>query len=251
MDSLKPLIDIIEKLRGPNGCPWDREQTFESLKPHIIEEAYELIDAIDQSDMGLFQEELGDVLLHIVMLSSMAHELGHFCLGDVVTGICNKMITRHPHVFGDTSVKNSEEVKQNWELIKQKGKKKSVMSGIAKSFPALKQAFDIQKKASSVGFDWPDMQGPLDKIHEEATELEKEVRLQSDRIEEEAGDLLFSVVNLYRKLGLDAEETLRLANQKFINRFENMSVLAKKKNKVLSDLSLDEQEILWTTVKNK
>lgn len=251
MDLLKPLIDIIEKLRGPNGCPWDREQTFESLKPHIIEEAYELIDAIDQSDMDLFQEELGDVLLHIVMLCAMAHELGHFCLGDVVTGICNKMITRHPHVFGDTSVKNSDEVKQNWELIKQKGKKKSVMAGIAKSLPALKQAFDIQKKASSVGFDWPDMQGPLDKIHEEATELEKEVRLQSDRIEEEAGDLLFSVVNLYRKLGLDAEETLRLANKKFINRFENMSVLAKEKNKVLSDLSIDEQEILWTSVKNK
>ena len=246
---LNKLTDIVTKLRGPGGCPWDQEQTFKSLKPHIIEESYELVDAIDQSDMTLIKEELGDVLLHVVMLSKMAEEFNEFCLADVIENVCQKMIERHPHVFANTSVKNSDEVKKNWELIKQKGKTKSMMSGIAKSLPSLKQAYDIQKKAASVGFDWPDVKGPLDKIHEEAIELKKEVQLKSDCIEEEAGDLLFAMVNLYRKLGLDAEECLRQANKKFMNRFEKMTAIAKEKKQIFSDLSLAEKELLWTECK--
>ena len=244
--NLDKLKEIVKRLRAPDGCPWDIEQTFQSLTPHIIEEAYELVDAIESEDVQHFKEELGDVLLHVVMLSEMADEKGWFKLDDVAKDVTDKMIRRHPHVFGDKSAQTADDVWVHWEEAKKKeNPDSSVMDNIPK-LPALIQASKIQKKAARVGFDWPDKQGPIDKLREEVAELVEAVEDPHHR-EEELGDVLFSLVNICRHYQLNAEDVLRHTNQKFVKRFKLMESLFEGRE--LQTLSLREMEAKWQEAK--
>jgi len=227
------LIEVIEKLRSPKGCPWDREQTHQSLKPYLIEETYEVLDAIDDGRPEVLQDELGDLLLQIVLHSQLAAEKKTFTIEDVVKSISAKMIRRHPHVFGDTAVKDVKDVWRNWEKIK-KGEKvqKSILDSVPAALPALYRATKVQKKAARVGFDWPDIVGVLDKIKEEIHEFEEiKVKKQPERALDEFGDILFSLVNLARKLDLDAEDALRQATKKFEKRFKYVEQKVNKSGK--------------------
>ncbi|MBG91242.1 MAG: nucleoside triphosphate pyrophosphohydrolase [Actinobacteria bacterium] len=253
MKPLQRLVDVIKRLRAPGGCPWDQEQTFESLTPHIIEEAYELVDTMKSRDFSHLKEELGDVLLHVVMLSNMAEEEQQFTFEEVATAVTDKMIQRHPHVFGDTQVSGVDEVWSNWEQIKRNEKPNdSLMDSIPHSLPALMQATKIQKRAARVGFDWDDITPALDKITEEVSELKAELQARPDDIDghhNEAGDILFAVVNVVRKLGLDAETALLNTNQKFKRRFNQMEELAQNQDQSLSELDLDQMDALWERAK--
>lgn len=222
--TIEDLLLIIRLLRAPDGCPWDREQTHESIKKNFIEETYEVIEAIHKQDTALLQEELGDVLMQVVFHAQMEEERGTFTFADVVNGVCQKLVERHPHVFGDTEVGGAQDVLRNWDDIKRKSKAQKTytqsMQAVPRELPALMRADKIQQKAQKAGFDWPDVTGALEKVREETAELENAVeKRDAANVQEELGDVLFSVVNVSRFLSLDAEEALTAATDKFMNRF--------------------------------
>ncbi len=242
---------VVASLRAPGGCPWDREQTHNSLKPYLIEEAYEVLDALDREDSEKLREELGDLLLQIVLHAQLATESHEFLMEDVFRGIVTKLVRRHPHVFGNRVVSGSAEVVRNWERIKQdeKGEATSSLNNVPLSLPALAYAQSVQRRAARVGFDWPTMDGVVDKILEEIQEL-KAAESPKDKAEE-MGDVLFSVVNLARWLNVDAEDALRLANAKFKRRFQRMESLGAERGRQMKDLSLEQQEGLWEESKKE
>jgi MazG family protein len=246
--SVDRLSKIVAQLRSPGGCPWDREQTHESLKSHLLEECYELIDAIDTGDDTELKEELGDLLLQVVLHSQMAAEENRFTFEEVAGVIADKLIHRHPHVFGETHLPDSEAVLNQWDRIKRAEKidRVSALDGVPKTLPALARAQKIQGKAARVGFDWNDAAGALEKVHEELREVEATPESQ---LEEEIGDLLFAVVNFARKKKLDAEQTLNRATRKFTNRFQEMERLAKERGLELASLSLEKMDELWEAIK--
>lgn len=248
MSDVTRLREIVARLRAPDGCPWDIEQTHESLRAALVEECYEVVEAIEKSDDANLREELGDLLLHVVMHAHMAGERDVFTFEEVVDGICEKLIRRHPHVFGDGAAANTGEVLKQWEQIKraEKGGDASIMDGLPKALPALLRAQNAQKKAARVGFDW-DATGPVfDKIDEEVAELREAVD-KGDRahIEEELGDLLFSVVNLSRKLKVDSETSLVSATQKFVRRFQAVEAEITAQSRRIEDATPEEMNLLW------
>jgi len=246
--SLEAFQDTIARLRAPGGCPWDREQTHQSLRPHLLEETYETLAALDADDTDALREELGDLLLQIVLQAQIAVEAGEFSLAQVIEGVDAKIKHRHPHVFGDVVVADVAGVMHNWEEIKREEKgKHSLLGGVPRSLPALARAQAIQKRVARVGFDWPDAEGVIAKIAEEAAEL-REAQGGKER-EEELGDVLFSVVNLARWLNVDAESALRGACEQFIQRFSGMEKLCRERGLNLSELGLAEQDELWEEVK--
>lgn len=246
--NLERLIEIIDILRSENGCKWDREQTHSSLRRNMLEEAYEAVDAIDDNDAKHLQEELGDVLLQVVLHSQIAKEENEFNIEDVAKGISDKLVHRHPHVFGGVKVNSTDEILDNWDKLKKEEKphRKSVMDGISKSQAALMSAQKISKKAVKVGFEWPDENSLYDCVLSEIQEFRDAVTIEDK--EEELGDILFSVVNLARWNNIDAEQALLKANKKFVTRFRAMESAA---NKELEHLSLEEWDKLWQTVKTQ
>lgn len=248
--SFDRLLKIMDELR--EKCPWDREQTFESLRSNTIEETYELIDAINASDIPNIKKELGDILLHVVFYSKMASEKQWFEVSDVVNALCDKLVYRHPHVFGKTEVDNAAQVVKNWEELKLKEKdgNKSVLSGVPSALPALIKANRIQEKVRAVGFDWEERSQVWDKVQEELDELRVEVEaMNRERMEKEFGDLLFSVVNAARLYDIDPEAALELTNRKFIKRFSYLEEKTIKQGQPLKDMSLDQMNVIWEEAK--
>lgn len=248
------LVDIVKCLRAPDGCPWDREQTHKSIRKNFIEETYEACEAIDNNDTALLKEELGDILLQVVLHAQMEAETGVFNIDDVANDICQKLVIRHPHIFSDTKVKNTEEVLDNWDKIKMQTKNQTSitqsMDSICKALPALMYAEKVQKKAAKVGFDFESVQGAFDKIHEETKELKCAIDNNDEQNTfDELGDLLFSVVNTGRFLHIDSEEALSKATARFVDRFSAMEALALKKGLELKNLTLSELDSLWEEVK--
>ncbi len=248
------LIDIVEILRSPEGCPWDREQDHKSIRRDFLEETYEVIEAINKNDKELLLEELGDVLLQVVFHTQIEREQGTFELSDVADGICKKMIERHPHVFGEVKADTSEQVLENWDVIKKRTKKQKSqtesMLSIPREFPALMRADKVQKKASKVGFDWDNADGAFDKISEELNELKTAVENgDKDNVHEELGDLLFSVVNVSRFVGVDSEEALTGATDKFIDRFSKVEKMAEERGMNMKETELAELDKLWDLAK--
>ncbi|HWQ58460.1 MAG TPA: nucleoside triphosphate pyrophosphohydrolase [Clostridia bacterium] len=251
---LEGLTGVMERLRAPGGCPWDAEQTHESLKKSLVEETYEVLDAIERNDMDALCEELGDLLLQVVFHAQLEAELRSFTMRDVTTGIVNKLVYRHPHVFGDVSVSGSAEVLVNWDQLKKKEKRQDTVSeameSVPRGFPALMRAQKLQKKAATVGFDWPDASGALDKLAEEADELRTAVGGEGEaRVFEEAGDLLFSAVNAARLAGCDAELALREACDKFLKRFTELERDVTADGLELSKLGIDALNLRWERIK--
>ena len=250
-EHLKKLTAILDRLRGPDGCLWDRRQKKEDVGKYLIEEAYEVIDAIEDGSYDDIREELGDVLFQILFLAKIAEEEKRFDINGVIDEIAEKMVRRHPHVFGNSKVKNVGEIKANWQDIKmqEEGKRyrnESILDGIPRSLPALLRAEKVTRRASKVGFDWPDMTGVLDKIEEELDEFRK--ALESGRqnaVKEEIGDILFSLVNLSRFANVDPDGALRSSTKKFTNRFNYIENKLKEQGRTLSDASLEEMDILW------
>lgn len=254
MKEFNKLIKIMKQLRNPvNGCPWDRKQTPDSLREYIIEEAYELVEAIEMNSVAGQEEELGDLLLQIVFLSQMHREKDHFSIRDVINTINRKLIKRHPHIFADTTVRSAEEVKQNWEKIKKKEKKKeSILSDYPDFMPALATAKRIGEQASNVGFDWDEPLAALQKIEEEAAELKRELEKgDKERIFEEIGDMLFAIANVARLASVNPEFALRSSNKKFIARFRYIEEELKKQGKDIHKAGFDEMEDLWQRSKNR
>ena len=253
--TLKDLDDILKILRSENGCPWDKVQTHESLRGAMLEEAYEAVDAIDKQDNENLCEELGDVLMQVVFHARLEEEKGTFTLDDVLAGICNKMISRHPHVFGTAKADTEEEVLQNWEALKKKEKKAETQTELMKkvpdALPALLKAGKVQKLGADVGFDFEDTEGAFKKVYEECAELEEAIRLADGTEEEEFGDILFALVNISRFLKINPEFSLTKATKKFINRFECVENTAFSEGKVLSEMTLEEMDLLWDKAKIK
>ena len=244
------LLTIMEELRAQ--CPWDKKQTIQSLRHLTIEEVYELGDAILDNNLEEVKNELGDILLHIVFYSKIGSETGDFDLADVANAICEKLIHRHPHIYGDVKVDNEEDVKRNWEMLKLKEGKKSVLEGVPKSLPALVKASRIQEKVAGVGFDWEEPEQVFEKVKEELGELQEEVRVgDKDRIESEFGDVLFSMINYARFLGINPENALERTNKKFTNRFQYLENEADKKGKTLQEMSLEEMDVYWNEAKKQ
>lgn len=247
-DPVLRLREIVARLRAPDGCPWDREQTHASLRGALLEETYELVDAIDHADDKNLREELGDLLLHIVMHAQMASERGAFAFDAVATEICEKLIRRHPHVFGDHSAADSDEVLRQWEQIKraEKTERTSLLDGLPRALPALMRAQNVQKKVARVGFDWAEAIEVIAKIEEEIAELKAAIAARDEaNIREETGDLLFSVVNLARKIGQDSEMTLNAATDKFIARFRAVERAARAGGRQVEDCSVEELNAFW------
>ena len=243
------LLTIMDELR--EKCPWDRKQTMESLRHLTIEETYELGDAILDKDMDEIRKELGDVLLHLVFYSKIGSETNDFDIADVANGVCDKLIDRHPHIYGDVVVADEEEVKRNWENLKLKEGKKSVLEGVPRSLPAMVKANRIQDKVAGVGFDWEEPKQVFEKLQEELKELEDEVTdNNSDLIEAEFGDVLFSMINYARFLKVNPENALERTNKKFIKRFQYLESKAAEQGKALKDMSLSEMDIFWNEAKN-
>jgi XTP/dITP diphosphohydrolase len=248
--AFRRLLEVIDELRAK--CPWDKKQTFESLRANTIEETYELCDAIIKKDLNDIKKELGDVLLHIVFYSKIASETEDFDIADVCNSLCDKLIFRHPHVFGDGAAKTAGEVEQTWEQIKQKEKdgNKSVLSGVPEALPALIKSYRIQDKARNVGFDWEDRSQVWDKVKEELSEFQAEIDNQNaEKMEEEFGDLLFSMVNAARLYKINPENGLEKTNRKFIRRFNYIEEETIKAGKNLKDLTLAEMDELWNEAK--
>jgi tetrapyrrole methylase family protein/MazG family protein len=249
------LVKVMEKLRSEEGCPWDREQNHESLLPYLVEECYEVVDAIKKGSDEELKEELGDLLLQVVFHSQIAKERGAFDISDVVDSITRKLIFRHPHVFkGKEGIESPEDVTREWEKLKEKeGKRReSSLDGIPTSLPALDRAYKLQKRAAKVGFDWSSYRGIKEKVLEELDEIEEALkRGDRDKLKEEVGDFLFMAVNLARFLGVYPEEALREANRKFEERFRYMEKRAKEEGRELKELSLEEMERLWQEAKGK
>jgi nucleoside triphosphate diphosphatase len=283
-------VDIMHRLRAPGGCPWDREQTFDSIKPYTLEETYEVLEAIDNRDWDELTGELGDLLLQVLFYSEMAREVGHFSIDDVLDRLSNKLINRHPHVFGDVEANTSAQVLRNWEAIKAQEKKlrletgggksatkdehkESILAGVSSGIPSLLEAHKISSKVAHVGFDWPKIDDLFDKLHEEIDELKSEVAhypppgpkpvgrgiagsngdaVPEDlrhRMEDELGDLLFTVVNIARYLSLDSDSALKKTNRKFKRRFQWLESQLRKQGKQLESTSLEEMEDLWQRAK--
>ncbi|HET9915226.1 MAG TPA: nucleoside triphosphate pyrophosphohydrolase [Anaerolineales bacterium] len=252
--SFESFAEIVAHLRAPNGCPWDREQTHETLRKHMLEESYEAISAIDSGDFVDMREEFGDLLLQVVLQSQIANEEGQFNVNQVVQGIYSKIVRRHPHVFGDVAVEDVDGVLANWEKLKEKerGKKKDgkgFLDGVPLALPALSQAQEYQDRAARVGFDWPEIEGVLEKIAEEVEEVKRATN--EEELAAEIGDLFFALVNLARWKKVDAESVLRGTNMKFKKRFGYIEQGAKKQGRELSALSLDEMESLWQEAKRQ
>jgi XTP/dITP diphosphohydrolase len=244
------VLEVMDTLR--EQCPWDREQTFASLRNNTIEEAFELTDAITDGDMEGIKEELGDVLLHIVFYSKMADEQGKFDFADVCNALCDKLIYRHPHVYGDVLADSPEEVKQNWEALKlrKKARKSGILGGVPRSLPAMVKAFRIGEKAASAGFDWEQKEDVWDKVREEIAEIDVEIAANDkDKMEGEIGDLFFALINACRLYGIDPENALERTNKKFIKRFGHVEARAAEKGKMVSELPLDELESYWQEAK--
>ncbi len=278
--AFESLVALQARLRAPNGCPWDREQTHDSLRKYLVEETYEVLDALDSGDPRKFADELGDLLLQVVFHAELAAEAGKFDIADVIEHIYTKMVRRHPHVFGSVRADTSAEVLKNWEQIKSEERKTdarntgkndappaakaataSILDAVPRSLPALLEAHQLTRRAANVGFDWPDVNGIFEKLTEEAAELKQLLppgasgspgakSLQRAEIEEEVGDLLFVGVNLARFLGFDAEIALKKANRKFAGRFREMERIAASRGQALSGLSADELDSLWNEVKD-
>ncbi len=244
------LVTIMDELR--EKCPWDKKQTIETLRHLTIEETYELADAITDKDWKGIKEELGDLLLHIVFYAKLGAEKNEFTLDEVINGICEKLIVRHPHIYGDVKVNGEEDVKQNWEKIKLKEGNKTILGGVPKSLPAMVKAIRLQEKSKTVGFEWEDTSQVWDKVKEELEELEEAVATGiTDRIEAEMGDVFFSLVNFARFLQVDAENALERTNKKFMKRFNGMEAAAIKQNKLLHDMTLEELDVLWNKMKEE
>lgn len=272
-DPFRRLVRIMERLQEPGGCPWDLEQTHESLKPYLIEEAYEALDAIDRGDQEDLKEELGDVLLQVIFHSVLSRRTGGFHVDDVIRSASEKMVRRHPHVFGDTAAGTSDEVLANWEKLKQRerqekadaggpsdaasegqpARRASVLDGVPDSLPALLKAQRMQEKARRVGFDWPDVTGALDKVEEEVRELRREFAegAPADRVRAELGDLFFALVNLARYVDVDAEEALRQTCRKFRRRFEAIERAAAEAGRDLPSMTLEEMDAVWEQAKRE
>ena len=256
MKEFDELVEIMARLRGPEGCPWDREQTHESLTGHLIEETYELVEALETGAARLQREELGDLLLQIVFHAQLAAEAGEYDIAGVVQGIVDKLRHRHPHVFGEVEVAGSAEVLENWERLKhaehaeREEPRESLLDGIPPGMPALQRAEKLQKRAAKVGFDWADAVGARAKLHEELEELDAEIRAgnAAERFHE-AGDVLASVVNLCRLLGIDAEQALREGNRRFEARFRHLEKSAKESGRSLTEMTLPEMDELWEEAK--
>lgn len=250
MAAIDDLLRVMERLRAPDGCPWDREQTHETLKTQLLEECYEVLEAIEDRDTKGLQEELGDVLLQVVFHAQLAKERGSFDFDKVAQGIADKLIRRHPHVFGDQKLETSEQVLETWQQLKQKEKpeRTSVLDGVPKTLPALMHAQEIQKKAARVGFDWKESREVMEKVREEVHELE-EVLDDQEKFEDEVGDLLFVAVNLARHGKIDAEEACRKATQKFIERFKTVEKLRENNGKPWEAFTPTELEALWQEAK--
>lgn len=251
-DPFRELTVILQKLRSAEGCPWDREQTFDSLRPYLLEETYEILQTIDEKRYAQLKEELGDLIMHIVFQAQIAREMGLFDINDVLQSINQKLIRRHPHVFGETKVKNAKEVIENWEKIKLDEGPKRLLSGVPKNQPALLRAFRVQEKASGVGFDWNEDGEVIKKILEEIKELRaaKAARDQS-KIQEEFGDLLFSIVNLARFWGVSPEDALRKTVEKFIRRFNYIEDVLKVQGRDVRGATLEEMDDHWNEAKKK
>ena len=244
LEAFNRLLDIMDELR--EKCPWDKKQTLESLRHLTIEETYELADAILENDLHEIKNELGDVLLHLVFYAKIGAEKKAFDIGDVANAISEKLIARHPHIYGDTVVENEEDVKQNWEKLKLKEGKNSVLEGVPKSLPALVKATRIQDKVSGVGFDWEEPHQVWDKVQEELSELNEEIKKGTkDTIESEFGDVLFSMINYARFINVSPENALEKTNKKFMNRFQYLEKAAKKEGKELTEMSLSEMDVYW------
>lgn len=242
------LLQIMDELR--EQCPWDKKQTEQTLRPLTIEETYELADAITQNDWQGIREELGDLMLHLVFYTRIAQEQGRFTMDQVINGICDKLISRHPHVYGDVQVKDEEDVKKNWEQLKMREGKKSVLSGVPVSLPALVKAIRIQEKARQVGFEWENRGDVWKKVEEETAELQEAIANEAPAaIEEEYGDLLFSLVNYARFLQVDPEGALERTNQKFMRRFQWMEAAAAAEGRSLHSMTLQEMDELWNKSK--
>lgn len=248
-EAFERLVGIITELR--ERCPWDRKQTLESLRYLTIEETYELSDAILDNDLEEIKQELGDLIMHVVFYAQIGFEKKAFTIDDVINSVCEKLIRRHPHVYGDVLVQNEEDVKRNWEQIKLKEGKKSVLSGVPKSLPAMVKANRIQEKARGVGFDWDETEQVWQKLNEELSELKAEIdsNAPKEKVEDEFGDVLFSMINFARFIGINPEDALERTNKKFIKRFQYLEEKSKEQGKELSEMSLEEMEAFWQEAK--
>lgn len=251
--SFDDLVHLMTRLRGPEGCPWDRKQTLPDLKPYVIEEAYEVVDAIDRNDRTALTEEVGDLLLEAVFIAEITREEGTSDVYDSITAIHDKLVRRHPHVFGDVIAGDAEQVLVNWEKLKNEEKKaenKSVLSGVPMSMPALLKASRLTEKAARVGFDWRRTEDVFDKLDEEIAELRQAVDSgETAKIEDEIGDLLFTIANIARKVNVNAEEALQSTNRKFMRRFESMESQVREQGRDLDQLTLEEMDSLWDEAK--
>jgi MazG family protein len=250
-ESFPKLVEIMQRLLAPDGCPWDREQTFETLRAYVIEEAHEVVDAIDRKSPEAIKEELGDLLLQIVFQAELARAEGWFGPDDVVAGIVEKLVRRHPHVFGDVKVKTGAEALASWEKLKQAEKKdRGALDGVPKALPALLRAVRVGEKAASVGYDWPDAAGARGKVDEELAELDQAVRSgDRDAAEAELGDVLFALASFARKEGLDPEAALRRSLDRFSGRFGSAEAAARAQGRKLAEMSADELDQLWQAAK--
>jgi len=247
LKAFERLLNIMDDLR--EKCPWDRKQTLESLRHLSIEEMYELSDAILDGELEEVKKELGDLMLHLVFYAKIGAEKKAFDITDVLNGICDKLIDRHPHIYGDVEVADEEEVKANWEKLKLKEGHKSVLSGVPRSLPSLVKAERIQDKARGVGFDWDKREQVWEKVQEELHELKSEVDADSDRVEEELGDVLFSIINYARFIGVSPDQALERTNKKFISRFKYLEEESKKDGKKMGEMSLEEMDVYWNRAK--
>lgn len=259
-ESFLKLVSIMDDLR--DKCPWDKKQTIQTLRHMTIEETYELTDAITEEDWNGIKEELGDLLLHIVFYSKIGMEQNKFSLEEVINGISGKLIARHPHIYGDVKVNDEEDVKRNWEKLKLKEGKKSILSGVPKSLPSTVKAMRLQEKAKQVGFEWENKEQVWEKVEEEMVELkaaignwqsanEAEIEDQHKKVEEEFGDVIFSLVNYARFLRVDAENALEVTNKKFIRRFNQMEEEATNGGKKLAEMTLEEMDSIWNNIKKR
>jgi tetrapyrrole methylase family protein/MazG family protein len=250
------LVELMATLRGPDGCPWDRKQTPESLKPFLVEECYEVVDAIEEGSPAEVRDELGDLLFQIIFHARIAEEAGQFTINDVITAIHEKMTRRHPHVFGDDKLSTDKEVLSNWEEIKRREKghedRKSILEGVPKELPSLLRAHRLQERAARIGFDWAHLNEALPKLDEEITEFKESLRSEdAGKIEEELGDVFFMLVNISRFLGVNPEDALRKTISKFIHRFRYIEEHAEQAGRSLNDMTIDEMERLWQESKMK
>jgi MazG family protein len=253
--SFQDLVELMKRLRAPDGCPWDREQKYSDLKPYVIEEAYEVVDAIDRDDRESLKEEIGDLLLEAVFLAEIAREEGSFEIDDSITAIHDKLVRRHPHVFGDTKAESADAVVTNWERLKDAERKKedkSVLSGVPQSLPAMLKALRLTDKAARVGFDWRKTEDVFEKLEEEVGELKEAIAGRNPKeIESELGDLLFTLANVARRLKVNPEEALQATNRKFTDRFHAIEAELRAAGRTFDDASLEEMDAMWDRAKQR